>query len=106
MAQRVHVILVDDIDGKDADETVSFGLDGTTYEIDLSSDNAAGLRDALAPYIGHARKAGGARRSRRSAGKSGATASEVRAWARENGWQVSDRGRVASEVQEAYDAAH
>ena len=110
MAQRVHVVLVDDIDGSDATETVTFGLDGSTYEIDLNEKNAAALREALAPYIGHARRSGGARKAggRRAAAPaaSGPTAAEVREWARENGWDVPDRGRVSAEVRSAYDAAH
>ena len=56
MAQKVHIVLVDDLDGSDASETVSFGLDGTSYEIDLNDKNAAALRDALSGYVGHARK--------------------------------------------------
>jgi len=109
MAQRVNIILVDDIDGGDADETVTFGLDGSTYEIDLSSKNAAKLRDAVAPFVGHARKVGGRRNSstRRAAGSgNGPSAREIREWARANGWNLSDRGRVAAEVRSAYEAAH
>jgi hypothetical protein len=109
VAQRVNVVLVDDIDGSDADETVTFAVDGTEYEIDLSSANAAGLRDALAPYVGHARRTGGRRRrggSRGGNSRSAVTAAEIRAWARDNGWDVPDRGRVAAEVREAYEAAH
>ena len=107
MAQRVHVVLVDDIDGSDAGETVTFGLDGSTYEIDLNEKNAAALRDALAPYVGHARRSGGARRAKKSAAaSSGPSAAEVREWARENGWDVPDRGRVSADVRQAYDAAH
>jgi hypothetical protein len=115
VAQRVNIVLVDDLDGKDADETVTFGLDGVTYEIDLTSANAAKLRDVLAPYVGHARKSGGASRrssgrrssSRRGAGStSGPSAREVREWARANGYNLSDRGRVSSEVRAAYDAAN
>jgi Lsr2 len=117
MAQRVNVVLVDDIDGSEAAETVTFGLDGAQYEIDLSADNADKLREALATYVGHGRRAGGRRRSSgggagrssgsRSAASSGApSAADVRAWARENGWDVPERGRVSSEVREAYDAAH
>ena len=64
MAQRVNIVLVDDIDGSDATETVAFGLDGTSYEIDLNEKHAAKLRDALASYVGHARKVGGGRRTR------------------------------------------
>jgi hypothetical protein len=109
MAQRVNVVLVDDLDGSDADETVIFGVDGTDYEIDLSASNAAKLRDALALYVGHARRTGG--RRKRSAGRSSAkaadaTPAEIRDWARNNGWDVPDRGRVASEVREAYESAH
>ena len=66
MAQKVNIVLVDDIDGSDAIETVSFGLDGTSYEIDLNDKNAAALRDALAGYVGHARKVTGSRRGRRA----------------------------------------
>ncbi len=107
MAQRVKIELVDDLDGSEAAQTVSFGLDGTSYEIDLSTKNAEALREALAPYLGHARKAGGSsRRGRRSASSSGPSTAEIREWARANGHEVSDRGRVSSEVREAYDAAH
>lgn len=109
MAQRVNIVLVDDIDGGDADETVTFGLDGTTYEIDLSAANAAALRETLAGYVGHARRVGGRRATggrRTAATGNGPTAKEVREWARENGWELSERGRVSSEVRQAYDAAH
>ena len=117
MAQRVNVILVDDIDGSEAAETVTFGLDGVQYEIDLSADNADKLRDVLAPYVGHGRRSGGRRRgagggrsngsaSSSSSSRSGASAADIRPWARENGWEVPDRGRVSAEVREAYDAAH
>jgi hypothetical protein len=107
MAQRVNIVLVDDMDGGDADETVTFGLDGATYEIDLSKKNAAKLRDVVAPYVGHARKVGGRRSGRRTAASgNGPSAREVREWARANGWNLSDRGRVAAEVRQAYDAAH
>jgi hypothetical protein len=110
MAQKVNIVLVDDIDGSEATETVSFGLDGTTYEIDLNDGNAAALRDALGGYIGHARKVGGAprRNSRRAAASSGngPSAREIRDWARSNGHDVPERGRVSAEVREAYAAAH
>ena len=105
MAQQVNIVLVDDIDGTPADETVSFALDGKDYEIDLSADNAAKLRDAIAPYLGHARRAGGRRRGGRGAAN-GPSPADIRAWARENGFDVPDRGRVSSEVREAYLAAH
>lgn len=103
MAQKVNIVLVDDIDGTDAVETVSFALDGRDYEIDLSKRNAEKLRDAFAPYVGHARR-GGARRGRNRAG--GPSPSDIRAWARENGFNVPDRGRVSANVREAYLAAH
>ncbi|HET7735575.1 MAG TPA: Lsr2 family protein [Nocardioidaceae bacterium] len=109
MAQRVNVVLVDDLDGSDADETVTFALDGTEYEIDLNAAHAAKLRDAFAPYVGHARRVGGRRRrsaNNRRNGAAEATPAEIREWARQNGWDVPDRGRVASEVREAYEAAH
>ena len=109
MAQKVHIVLVDDIDGSEATETVTFGLDGVTYEIDLNDEHAAALRDAVAPYVGHARRAGGQRSSSRStaaATTDGPSTKEIREWARENGWDVPDRGRVSSEIREAYDAAH
>jgi hypothetical protein len=108
MAQKVHIVLEDDIDGSAADETVSFALDGTTYEIDLSTANADTMRSALATYVGHARKVGGrGRPAKRSAAAStgGASAAEVRAWAKSNGYTVPDRGRIPSEVRAAYDAA-
>jgi len=106
MAQKVHIVLVDDLDESDAEETVAFGLDGKEYAIDLNKKNARSLRDALAPYVAHARPVSS--RSRRGAAKagSGPAASEIRAWARQNGFKVPDRGRVAAEVREAYAAAH
>ncbi|GAA1891473.1 histone-like nucleoid-structuring protein Lsr2 [Lapillicoccus jejuensis] len=113
MAQRVQVVLEDDVDGGEASETVLFGLDGVNYEIDLNDDNAGKLRDALATWVGHARRSGGARkaaggRKTSSAGSSPKRTdlSEVREWARSNGYEVSDRGRVSAQVQEAYDKAH
>jgi|SRR5690242_12599664 hypothetical protein len=110
MAQRVNIVLEDDLDGSEADETVSFALDGTTYEIDLSAANAAKLRDALAPYVGHARRASGRRAPARStSSRSGGAKrdlADVREWARANGHQVSDRGRISAEIQAAYDKAH
>jgi hypothetical protein len=111
MAQKVQVILVDDVDGGEADETVSFALDGISYEIDVSATNADAIRDALTPWVEHARRVGGRVSSRGKVVKSRPAAertdlSDVRAWARENGYQVSDRGRVSSEVRAAYEAAH
>ncbi len=112
MAQKVNIVLIDDIDQTDAEETVTFGLDGKEYAIDLNAKNASALRDALAPYVGHARPvSGGSRRrspgsSTKSAAGGGTAASEIRAWARDNGFDVPERGRVSAEVRDAYAAAH
>jgi hypothetical protein len=112
VAQRQVVILEDDLDGGDADETVVFALDGSSYEIDLNKANAAKLRDALSTYVQAARKqsrvAGRAGRGRAGAGRpagSGNTA-KVREWARANGYEVSDRGRVPANITEAYEKAN
>lgn len=108
MARKTYVELIDDIDGSKAEETVSFALDGVAYEIDLSEDNAAKLRGELGTWVEKARRVGG-RRSRgastSSAGGSNDTP-RIREWARSNGHDVSDRGRIPAEVFEAYDAAH
>ena len=110
MAQRVHIVLEDDVDGSEAVETVMFGLDGVNYEIDLSEKNAAKLRDAVALYVGSARRVSGrggsARKSTRARSTSGTSASEVREWARAQGYEVSDRGRVPADVKAAYEAAN
>lgn len=106
MAQKVNIVLVDDLDGSDAVETVSFGLDGTSYEIDLNDKNAAALREAVAGYIGHARKVSGSRGRKTRSTTTGPSARELRDWARSNGFTVSDRGRVPSEVRDAFEAAH
>jgi hypothetical protein len=121
VAQKVVVSLVDDLDETEADETVEFGVDGTTYEIDLSEANAAKLRDSLADYIAHARRLSGRRRSSsRSAGAAATTPRRgggraavdreqnqaIREWARKQGMSVSERGRIPSEVSEAYHKSH
>ena len=108
MAQKIHIVLEDDLDGSEATETVTFGLDGTTYEIDLNDKNAAKLRDALAGYVGHGRKVGSApRRGRKAAASTGGTsAKEIRDWARSNGYDVPERGRVSADVRAAYEAAN
>lgn len=110
MAQRVHIVLEDDLDGTPASETVTFSLDGNAYEVDLSEVNAQALRDALAPWVAVARKASTPRRTstRRPArsGSSKASATEIRAWAKDQGLEVSERGRVRDEVKAAYEAAH
>ena len=107
MAQSVKIILEDDIEGGPADETVQFGLDGRQYEIDLSTANAEKLREALRLYAAAGRRAQGkpARTIRpRSSGGNPETA-KIRAWAKENGHQVSDRGRIHQSVKDAYYAA-
>ncbi|HVQ89416.1 MAG TPA: Lsr2 family protein [Mycobacteriales bacterium] len=113
MAQKVQVLLVDDLDGGEAAETVSFGLDGTSYEIDLSKTNADALRDSLAKYVGGARKIGRAA-ARATAGRSRASgsaaidrdqAAAIRAWAKKQGLKVSDRGRIPANIIEQYNAA-
>ena len=110
MAQKVQVILLDDLNGGAADETVSFSLDGTSYEIDLSAKNAGKLRDALAPYVGSARKASSKRgRGRGIASSRGGSRNDttaVREWAREQGLKVSDRGRIPSDILTKYEEAN
>lgn len=113
MAQRVNVVLVDDIDGSDAAETVSFALDGVDYEIDLSDEHAEELRSAVSLYVGHARRTGGRRKNGKRAAAAppasngaGPSAADIRAWARDNGFDVPERGRVSAEVREAYAAAN
>lgn len=108
MAQKVNIVLVDDIDHTDADETVSFGLDGKNYEIDLNTKNATALREALAPYVGHARRSGGTtRRAAAARGTSSrSSAGDIREWAKANGFEVSERGRLSANVLAAFEAAH
>ncbi len=115
MAQRVQVVLIDDVDGGDASETVTFGLDGVTYEIDLNEQNAAALRDAFAVWVGSARRvtgrsqragSGSARTTGRRAAGGGEDSAAIREWAKSNGHQVSERGRISAAVREAYDQAH
>ncbi|MEU8758458.1 Lsr2 family protein [Streptomyces sp. NPDC048659] len=111
MAQKVQVLLVDDLDGGEADETVTFALDGKSYEIDLTTANADKLRDLLDPYTKSGRRTGG--RSAGARGKSRVVASggspdtaKIRAWAKENGYNVNDRGRVPAEIKAAYEDAN
>ena len=117
MAQKVQVLLVDDLDGGEAAETLTFALDGTSYEIDLSKDHAQALREAMSVYVGSARRvngrAGGAGTRGRSRGGGAATRSgsagntaEIRQWAKDNGHAVSERGRIPGVVIEAYEKAH
>ena len=106
MAQKVHITLEDDLDGGDASETVAFGLDGRSYEIDLNNKNAKALRDALATYVAAARRAGGRAGASKRRTQVGTSAREIRDWARSNGHKVPDRGRIPSDVREAFEAAH
>jgi hypothetical protein len=111
VAQKVETKLIDDLDGSEAVETVRFGLEGRQYEIDLSQGNASRLRDSLAEFVASARRAGGGARVARSSGGGTARSSSVdrergaavREWARANGLQVSDRGRISAEVLKAYE---
>jgi hypothetical protein len=106
----VVVSLVDDLSGDTAEETIEFGLDGKTYEIDLSSANADRLRGALSAYVAAARRPGGKRRGGTSAAPARASAGPVdreqnqaiRDWARKRGMKVSDRGRLPADLLAAY----
>jgi hypothetical protein len=112
MAQRVITTLVDDVDGGAAVETVHFALDGATYTIDLSEQNAAKLRDALIPYLTNGSRQGRSTTTAARAPKAGgdrrdkAQTQAIRDWANANGHQVSARGRLAQGVVDAYEAAH
>lgn len=113
MAQRVHVEMVDDLDGSEASQTVPFSLDGVTYEIDLSEDNASALRDELGRYVAAARRIGG-RKVRLATGQTLAGPSgsgtdrernrQIREWAQANGYEVAERGRLSSEIIAGFEA--
>jgi Lsr2 len=107
VAQKVQTLYIDDIDGSDAAGTVRFGLDGADYEIDLNAEHTGNLHAALRKYIDHARKVGGtsrrAPRGRRSGSAIDTTA--VRTWAREQGIDIKDRGRVPADIIAKYEAA-
>jgi hypothetical protein len=112
VAQKITTLFIDDIDGGAAEGTVRFALDGTEYEIDLNSKHSEELRSALGKYVTHARKVGGAaRRAGRVAGRAGRGASsalnttEIRNWARENGYDIKDRGRVPADLVAKYQTA-
>jgi hypothetical protein len=102
VAQKVQTLFVDDLDGSEAEGTVRFGLDGTEYEIDLNAEHAQALRNALAQYVSAGRRAGGgARRQARSGRRASANSvnsTEVREWAKAQGIEVKDRGRVPAEL--------
>lgn len=120
MATLTTVSMVDDIDGTAATETVAFALDGASYEIDLNDKNAKKLRDAIANYVAHARRidggrrtGGGRARAARGAGNArGRTSPDreqtaaIRDWARKQGYEVSDRGRLSAGIVQAFEEAH
>lgn len=109
MARKVSVDLVDDLDAElNADETVEFGIDGVSYEIDLTAGHAEQLRTQIAQWTSHARKLGSVRRAGRRAGRSGLSKdkiAQVRQWGRANGHEVGDRGRIPAELLDAFNAA-
>jgi hypothetical protein len=108
MARSVAVVVTDDIDGSPDAETVTFGLDGVTYEIDLSTGNRARLERDFAPYIEAGRRISRGR-NRGSQGRSAGPRIDraaVRAWAKENGIQVSERGRISAQLMSQYEATH
>lgn len=108
MAQRVQILLEDDIDGSEASQTIAFALDGTSYEIDLNDKHATALRKAMSAYVDHARKAAnghGTARKRRSTSIAGHTPREIRDWARTNNIEVPERGRIPGDVKEQFLAA-
>jgi hypothetical protein len=107
MAQRIQTLLIDDLDGGEAAGTVRFGLDGAEYEIDLSAAHSDELRAALQNYLAHARRTGGAARSaaRGPRTNSAVDTARVREWAKEQGIEVKERGRVPANVVEQYQTA-
>jgi hypothetical protein len=107
MAKSVHVVVSDDLDGSEGAETVSFGFDGLSYEIDLSEKNRAKLDKAFASFIEHGRRVTQRRRpsATRTTGPRVDRAS-IRNWAKEQGMDVSDRGRISAEVMRQYEASH
>lgn len=106
MAREVTVLLIDDIDGTEATQTVTFALDGATYEIDLNDDHAEQLRSALEPFMKAGRRArGGTSTPRKNQGASKDTA-RIRQWAKDNGFTISSRGRIPAQVVEAYRKQH
>jgi hypothetical protein len=112
VAQKITTLFIDDIDGGAAEGTVRFALDGTEYEIDLNATHSEELRSALGKYVNHARKVGGTtRRAGRVAGRTGrgtpsaVNTTEIRTWARENGFDIKDRGRVPADLVAKWQAA-
>jgi hypothetical protein len=111
MTQKISVEIVDDIDGSPATQTVPFGLDGVNYEIDLSDANAGVLRAELEPYVAAGRRTGGHKVRVATGQPTTATPADrdrnlaIRAWAKGNGYELSDRGRIPSEVIARYNEA-
>jgi hypothetical protein len=111
MAQKVQTLLIDDLDGGEADSTIRFSLDSTDYEIDLNANHAEALRKALAPYLDAARRtsASAARRptrtARKTVGATGPNPTSVREWAKSQGIEVKDRGRVPADLMVKFKAA-
>ena len=108
MAQKIQTLFIDDLDGSAAEGTVRFGLDGTEYEIDLNAEHAKELRDALARYVDAARRVGSAGRPTRGGRRGPAgdlNAVEVREWAKAQGIEVKDRGRVPADLVVKFRAA-
>lgn len=109
MAQKMQIIMTDDLDGGEASETVRFGVDGHHYEIDLSTEHAEQLREALSPFRAVARRATGGRkgsgRKTQASSRPDPENAKIRAWAQENGYQLGDRGRISKEIRNAYRAA-
>lgn len=107
MAQKVLVEMIDDIDGTEASQTVPFGLDGAQYEIDLSDDNAAALREQLAAFVASARRTGGRKNTGPASAAPTAEGRErskaIRTWAVDNDWAIADRGRIPANVVAAYE---
>lgn len=107
MAQHVQVQLIDDINGEEADETVTFGIDGTTYEIDLTAENAAQLREKLSLYLEKSRKSRSRSGTQQRSKPSGREDTQrIRLWAKENGYETSARGRISKTIIEAFHAAN
>lgn len=106
MAQHTRIIVTDDIDGGEAEGTIRFSIGGTGYEIDLSKKHADQFASAIAPFTAAARKVSGTKRSSRDGGATRHDQSGIRAWAREQGLKVSDRGRIPADVIAKYEAAH
>jgi hypothetical protein len=106
MTQKIQVTLEDDLTGGAAQETIRFGLDGATYEIDLNRRNAKKLRNSLEEYVRHARRARTRTRRRGQATARRRRSAEIRSWAKKSGIQISDRGRIPADVVARYERSH